>query len=128
MKYLKKLMVVALFMLVSFSGKIAAYTFRIYNETGRDVQVRLHWGHWRPLHEYKFIKNGRMRKFSWRFPNSKFGLCLSGIKVKVKKESGKWGKAKKARWKYSTVSPCRDRRLRLTLGSGDSDVVIDRKI
>ncbi len=96
MKNLKKLMVVAL-MLAGVSGKIAAYTFKITNNTGQDVKVKLFWGVGSPLNKrYDEIKRGKTRKFAWKFGSLKAGLCLSGIKVQ-NKVRGRWEKEKKVK-------------------------------
>lgn len=93
MKYLNKLIVFSLFMLMSLSGKIAAYTFTITNQTGQDVKVRLHYAFGALNKKDELIKSFEKRKFSWKFPNPKFGLCLTKIMVSTK-GLGKWVKQK----------------------------------
>ena len=100
MKYLNKLIVFSLFMLMSFGGKIAAYTFQIRNKTGGDVKVKLYWGARSPLINWTKIGSGKRRKLSKKNLN-----CLNGIDVQ-RKENGKWQKSEKVelvRKKLSTI-------------------------
>ena len=89
MKDFKKLMVVVLFMLASVSGKIAAYTYTINNQTGQDVKVKLYWGARSPLINWTKIESGERRKLSRKNLN-----CLNGIDVQ-RKENGRWQKSEK---------------------------------
>ena len=80
MKNLKKLMVVALLMLAGVSGKIAAYTYTVKNDSRKDIKVKLYYA-LGTLQGWSLIKARKSRTFSWKFPNPKFGLCLTEIKV-----------------------------------------------
>ncbi len=100
MKDFKKLMVVALFMSMSFGGKIAAYTYTINNQTGQDVKVRLHWLAGKLNKQDDWIKNGKMHKF--KFGGLKSGVCLTSIRVSTEK-AGKWGESKKAKMVFPSA-------------------------
>ncbi len=87
MKYLKKLMVFSLFMLMSFGGKIAAYTYTLVNETGQDVKVRLLGSPGALNEKDDLIKKGETRKFY--FGGGKSIRCLDSIKI-LRREAGEW--------------------------------------
>jgi len=96
-KYLNKLMLFSLFMLVSVSGRIAAYVFTITNETGQNVKVRLHYAFGKLNKQDDLIMAGDTRTFS--FGGIKKGLCLSKIMVSTE-QAGEWLKPKKAEKEY----------------------------
>ena len=100
MKYLNKLIVFSLFMLVSFGGKIAAYTFTINNQTGQDVKVRLY-----PFKKDGVILAGKKHKFSFKW--LKAAICLYSINVSTKK-AGSWGKRKKVKMVFPSAPPRQD--------------------
>ncbi len=115
MKDFKKLMVVALFMLMSFGGKIAAYTYKITNETRKDIKVKLFYEFFgdKELHnKYRLIE--RFETGVFKFKGSK---CLNEVKVQEEK-GGKWQKAKKAKWKTSKILACGNKHYKLTLKDG----------
>ncbi len=103
MKYLNKLIVFSLFMLMSFGGKIAAYTYTINNQTGQDVKVQLRRTGGKLNKKFDLIKENRERTFS--IGGFKKFVCLSEIEVQTKEESGEWGKAKKARMVFRSGAP-----------------------
>lgn len=97
MKNIKKLMTIALLIVLSMGGKALAYTFKITNKTGDNVKIALFWGSWKSLTtKYSEIKNGQTNTFTWKFPSIKAGLCLNGIKIQKKRNSG-WQSPEKIR-------------------------------
>ncbi len=104
MKYLNKLIVFSLFMLMSFGGKIAAYTYTINNQTGQDVKVVLN-----PSKKGGVILADQKRRF---FSSP----CLKSIDV-LTKEAGKWRKQKTAR-KVFAAGICKDRDIYLRFRRG----------
>ena len=86
MKYLNKSIVFFVFMLFSYGVDTFAYTYRITNMTDFDVKVQLHY-RFGKLGPPRIIKAGKTHKFSFTFPNPRFGLCLT--KIKVVGQSGK---------------------------------------
>ena len=109
-------MVVVLFILASFSGKIAVYTFRISNLTGHDVKVKLFYKFFgtKGFNPYELIKKGKTRKFSFKNLN-----CLTQIKVQDSR-----GTHRVAWWEgvrgvrrvprvYEAIGQCRSLKMRL---------------
>jgi len=92
MKYFNKLMVFFLFVLFSYGVDTFAYKYTIYNETLEDLRVQLYSVLGKLGHSHS-IKSGDRRKFSYTFPDSRFGVCLTKIKV-AKREQGEWGEKK----------------------------------
>ncbi len=96
MKYFNKLMVFFLFLLFNYGADIFAYTYKIANMTGEDVQVRFYWSSWSELTNHPhLIKAGSTDTL--RFGGSKALLCLTRIMVNQKRLNGSWGRAKKAK-------------------------------
>jgi len=94
MKYFNKLMVFFLFVLFSYGVDTFAYTYKIYNETYMALKVQL-YSVFEKLGHPRIISSGDKRRFSFTFPDSRFGLCLTKMVVSIKNSAGKWGKGKR---------------------------------
>ena len=94
MRYFNKLMVFFVLMLFGYGVDTFGYTYRITNKTGGDVKVQLRYAFGK-LGYARIIESGGKHKFSFTFPDSRFGFCLDGIKVSTKDSAGEWGKQKK---------------------------------
>ena len=143
MKYFNKLMVFFVFMLFGYGVDTFAYTYKITNKTNRDVKVQL-YSTFGKLGHPRIIKSGSKHKFSFIFPDSRFGFCLYEIMVSTKDSAGKWGKGKKAEivgyksmasvgrgvWRLITVVPaiwdvslCRNRNFVLGINEKSQKIV-----
>lgn len=94
MKYFNKLMVFFLFLLFNYGVDTFAYTYTIFNETYEDLKVQL-YSTFGKLGHPRIIKSAGDRKFSFKFPDSRFGVCLTKIVVSTKDSTGKWEKGKR---------------------------------
>ncbi len=92
----KKIMLLSLIVLLGYGKGLFGYTFTVANMTRRDVKVQLYWSWKGALNkEPRLIKSFETHEFSWKFPNSKFGLCLTRIMVSTEQE-GEWLEPKEA--------------------------------
>jgi len=100
MRYFNKLIVFFVLMLLTCGVDTFAYTYRIANQTGKDVKVQLHYAFGK-LGRPRIIKADARHKFSFTFPDIRFGLCLTSIMVSIKKLK-KWEKAREAKMRLVT--------------------------
>ena len=100
MKHINKLMVFFVFMLFGYGVDALAYTYKITNQTGRDVKIRLYWLVGELTNDAVFIRSRGTHKFVVRGWSS--GLCLTKIMVWTRDSSGKWWGPAKAKIKART--------------------------
>ena len=117
MKYFNKLIVFLVLVLLSYGVDTFAYTYKISNQTGRDVKIQLRYAFGRLNEKVIFIRSRGIHTLVFRGWSS--GLCLTKIMVSTKK-SGKWEKLKKAEIrikKPKTIESAADLLYRIISGS-----------
>ncbi len=122
MKYFNKLMVFFLFLLFSYGIDTFGYTYKIHNQTGEDVRVRLYYLFGQLTNHSHLIKAGGMDKL--KFGGGEAGLCLTKIMVKQRRLNGSWGRAKKAQIGSIGAKDLRDVLIALAATGGVAGVAV----